>query len=197
MAGDLHTHSTCSDGSVPIHRLPLMAARLGLSALALSIPFSGFANVIRMQYLIPNGMDGAYILSVILGAVSNLTANSLLIPRCGALGAAVGTVIAEGVVCAAQCLAVKKRIDILAYLKSTAFFGMAGLLMYGAVRVLDQRAEITVSWLLLEIVVGGSVYCILSVLYLYHTKNELLMTALQKLGGAHPVSYTHMTLPTT
>lgn len=109
-----------------------------LSALALSIPFSGFANVIRMQYLIPNGMDGAYILSVIL-----------------------------------------------AYLKSTAFFGMAGLLMYGAVRVLDQRAEITVSWLLLEIVVGGSVYCILSVLYLYHTKNELLMTALQKLGGAH------------
>jgi len=75
-----------------------------LSALALSIPFSGFANVIRMQYLIPNGMDGAYILSVILGAVSNLTANSLLIPRCGALGAAVGTVIAEGVVCAAQCL---------------------------------------------------------------------------------------------
>lgn len=43
-----------------------------LSALALSIPFSGFANVIRMQYLIPNGMDGAYILSVILGAVSNL-----------------------------------------------------------------------------------------------------------------------------
>lgn len=156
-----------------------------LSALALSIPFSGFANVIRMQYLIPNGMDGAYILSVILGAVSNLTANSLLIPRCGALGAAVGTVIAEGVVCAAQCLAVKKRIDILAYLKSTAFFGMAGLLMYGAVRVLDQRAEITVSWLLLEIVVGGSVYCILYVLYLYHTKNELLMTALQKLSGAH------------
>ena len=36
MAGDLHTHSPCSDGSVPIHRLPLMAARLGLSALALS-----------------------------------------------------------------------------------------------------------------------------------------------------------------
>ena len=36
MAGDLHTHSTCSDGSVPIHRLPLMAARLGLLTLALS-----------------------------------------------------------------------------------------------------------------------------------------------------------------
>ena len=30
MSCDLHNHSTCSDGSVPIHRLPLMAARAGL-----------------------------------------------------------------------------------------------------------------------------------------------------------------------
>ena len=36
MPGDLHNHSTCSDGSVPIQRLPLMAARAGLSAMALS-----------------------------------------------------------------------------------------------------------------------------------------------------------------
>lgn len=36
MPGDLHNHSTCSDGSVPIHRIPPMAARAGLSALALS-----------------------------------------------------------------------------------------------------------------------------------------------------------------
>ena len=36
MAGDLHNHSTCSDGSTPIHRLAAMAARAGLDALALS-----------------------------------------------------------------------------------------------------------------------------------------------------------------
>lgn len=36
MAGDLHNHSTCSDGSVPIHRLPLMAARVGLDTMAIS-----------------------------------------------------------------------------------------------------------------------------------------------------------------
>ena len=36
MPGDLHTHTTCSDGSVPIHRLPAMAARAGLSAMAIS-----------------------------------------------------------------------------------------------------------------------------------------------------------------
>lgn len=36
MRGDLHCHSTCSDGSVPIEQLPIMAARLGLGTLAVS-----------------------------------------------------------------------------------------------------------------------------------------------------------------
>jgi hypothetical protein len=36
MAGDLHTHTTCSDGSVPIQRLPLLAARAGLDTIAIS-----------------------------------------------------------------------------------------------------------------------------------------------------------------
>ena len=35
-AGDLHNHSTCSDGSVPIHRLAVMAARAGLDTMAVS-----------------------------------------------------------------------------------------------------------------------------------------------------------------
>ena len=36
MPGDLHNHSTCSDGSVPIQRLPQMAARVGLDTMAIS-----------------------------------------------------------------------------------------------------------------------------------------------------------------
>lgn len=36
MPGDLHNHSTCSDGSVPIYRLPVLAARVGLGTMALS-----------------------------------------------------------------------------------------------------------------------------------------------------------------
>ena len=43
MPGDLHNHSTCSDGSVPIHRLPQMAARVGLDTMAIfSSPPGGF-----------------------------------------------------------------------------------------------------------------------------------------------------------
>ena len=36
MAGDLHTHTNYSDGSTPIQRLPFLAARAGLTHLAIS-----------------------------------------------------------------------------------------------------------------------------------------------------------------
>ena len=36
MSCDLHIHSTCSDGAVPIERLASIAARTGLHAIALS-----------------------------------------------------------------------------------------------------------------------------------------------------------------
>lgn len=36
MPGDLHTHSTCSDGSTPIQKLPFLSAKAGLSHLAVS-----------------------------------------------------------------------------------------------------------------------------------------------------------------
>lgn len=145
-----------------------------LSILALSVPFSGFANVLRMQYLIPNGMNRAYIISVVLGAVSNLIANSLLIPVCGAAGASIGTVIAEGLVCVVQCFFARKQVSIRDYLRCTIPFGAAGLVMYLVVHTIDQFASISISWLLVEILAGGSVYCILVAVYLYHRfRNQL------------------------
>ena len=36
MPGDLHTHSSCSDGSTPIEKLPWLAACAGLDLLAIS-----------------------------------------------------------------------------------------------------------------------------------------------------------------
>ena len=69
------------------------------------------ANVIRTQYLIPQHMDKPYIISVFIGAIVNLIANYLLIPIMDASGAAVGTLLAEGVVCIYHIFAVIKSFD--------------------------------------------------------------------------------------
>ena len=43
--------------------------------------FKAYGNVLRMQYIIPNGKDKIYVVSVCLGAVTNLFLNWILIPH--------------------------------------------------------------------------------------------------------------------
>lgn len=57
---------------------------------------------IRYQYLIPCKKEKQYISSVVIGAAVNLVINLLLIPRLGAMGAALGTLVAELAACLLQ-----------------------------------------------------------------------------------------------
>ena len=62
MPGDLHNHSTCSDGSVPIHRLPLMAARAGLDTMAIS----DHDTLLSAQYAYAHtGQDGVELIPAV------------------------------------------------------------------------------------------------------------------------------------
>ena len=137
--------------------------------LAPSCIFMAIANVIRTQYLIPQHMDKPYIISVFIGAIVNLIANYLLIPIMDASGAAVGTLLAEGVVCIYQIFAVIKSFDILAYLKRSAPFFVSGIIMFGIVfplnigsgglisiiiKVFIGVVSYFVSLLLMELIVG-------------------------------------------
>ena len=72
--------------------------------LAFSMPFTAFANVLRTQYLIPRHRDKVFQTSVIIGAGVNLIANFLLIPYLNAMGAVIGTILAEGSVCIVQAV---------------------------------------------------------------------------------------------
>lgn len=58
------------------------------------IPIS-LAHITGYSYLIPTGQQNVYTASVTVAAVANLLMNLLLIPRIGAIGAAIGSVTAE------------------------------------------------------------------------------------------------------
>lgn len=59
------------------------------------IPIIGISNVIGMQYLVPTGKETYLTRSVMIGSIVNVGFNAFLIPRFGALGAAIASVIAE------------------------------------------------------------------------------------------------------
>lgn len=70
--------------------------------------FIGLTNIIGLQMLVPMGRENQVLYSEIAGAIINLIINSILIPRLGAAGAAIGTVAAEVTVFIVQVMALKK-----------------------------------------------------------------------------------------
>lgn len=70
----------------------------------------GFSNLLGIQILIPLGKENIVVRSEIIGAVINVILNFSLIPRLGASGAAVGTLVAEGVVLVIQYNYLKSKI---------------------------------------------------------------------------------------
>ena len=60
--------------------------------------FIGLSNIMGIQMLVPMGKEKIVLYSEIAGAITDLLLNAILIPKLGASGAAIGTVVAEAVV---------------------------------------------------------------------------------------------------
>lgn len=134
--------------------------------LACTMPLLSFANVIRTQYLIPMEKDRIYILSVILGAISNLIINYLLIPKYYSIGACIGTIIAEIVVTVTQSFSIRNELDILIYLKNIIPFFLKALVMFVLVYLINLINLNELIRLILQLFIGLSVYSILNYKYI-------------------------------
>lgn len=73
--------------------------------------FIGISNIFGMQILVPLGREKIVLYSEVVGAITNLIINILLIPKYASIGAAIGTVVAEAVVLIVQYVALKDEIS--------------------------------------------------------------------------------------
>lgn len=80
--------------------------------------FITISNLIGIQLFTPLGKEKTTLFSVILGAIVNLICNILLIPHYGAMGAAIGTVIAEAIVALFQIIKAREFIFVKEQLKN-------------------------------------------------------------------------------
>lgn len=130
-------------------------------ALAPTMIFQSWANVIRTQYLIPFKYDNVYVSSVVFGAVVNFVINSLMIPKWGALGAVAGTIVAEASVAIIQTVAVRRKIDVLLYLKQGGPFVLFGVIMLILVRVTSKLIAYELFKVIMEVGIGALTYLLL------------------------------------
>lgn len=127
-----------------------------------TIIFISWASVIKTQYLIPIHRDKEFIISVCLGAITNLMLNTLLIPQAGAKGAAIGTFFAELSVMLYQTFCIRNELPIIKYVKNSSFYFFAGLLMYIIVKTTESILKVNgISLIIIETIVGGIIYCTL------------------------------------
>lgn len=137
--------------------------------LSITILIVGWANVLRTQYLIPLEKDNIYILSITFGALLNLLINLLLISKLGAMGAVVGTIIAEFAVAVTQTLYINKEFSTLSMIKDNAKYIIWGFFMFLVVRFIGANLETTMISLLFQIATGGIIY--LSLLLIFDRNN--------------------------
>jgi len=146
-----------------------------ITLLSISVFFIAWANVVRTQYLIPNRYDNIYVISTIVGAVLNFLINYMLIPHYQSNGAAIGTVVAEFSVMIIQVIAVRRELPIIRYIvKYVPIMGI-GIGMMAIVREIGSIMGCYIKTLVVQVAAGGVFFCMLTVIYLFITKDEMLM----------------------
>lgn len=142
-----------------------------LPVISITIIFKAWANVLRTQVLLPNGRDKEFSLSVILGAIFNIIANYIFIPKLGAMGAILGTVAAEGIVSISQTYMVRQDVDVVLYLKESIGYLLAGIIMFFVVKTIEFVDLTSLYLLLIQVISGGFVYILLAFLFSPYKKD--------------------------
>ena len=143
------------------------------------ILFIGLGGIIGSQYLLPTQRQKQYTTAVIIGAITNVILNSILIKIIGAQGAAIATVFAEASCACVQIYFVRKEFDFKKILKKAIRYMLVSLIMMFFCMLIKLLIN---NWnniyiLAVQVVVGALTYIIMLLL----SRDELLEIALKKI----------------
>lgn len=141
--------------------------------------FIAMANVIRTQVLLPNELDKVYVWSCVLGAITNVIINILLIPRQGSIGAAIGTLVTEIIVFFVQIAYTRKYINFVQIFRFILIVLSCSCLMGIIVYNLNISFGNVISRLIIKIFMGMVIYLISILFFIKVTKNEIAQNMLK------------------
>ena len=101
-----------------------------LMIMSFDVLIIGLNNLIAMQGLVGMGHDGLFLKSVLSGSAVNVLMNLLLIPRLGAIGAAIASVAAEFLVLLVSAVYFYRRTPVRIHNFSVLWKGVAGSLLF-------------------------------------------------------------------
>ena len=124
----------------------------------------GLNNIIGVQFLASTKQQNKYIISVLSGAFFNFILNLILIPKMGAVGAAIASVIAELFILLLELYFVRNFITIFDILKLSVKYIIFGIIMFIITYLSGNILGATIYSTILQIIVGIFTYLILLIL---------------------------------
>ena len=140
------------------------------------ILLTSLSNVFGTQFLVVTGRNGEYTKAVIIGAITNLCANFILIPRFQAVGAALGSVIAEIAVALVEIYYAKGQISIKID-RSYIIYFLASIVMIIPVIYIGFNMQASFMTNVIQVLVGIVVYGMILVI----SKEEMIQKLITKL----------------
>lgn len=122
------------------------------------------SNFIGSQIFIPLGKEKYTIIAVSCGSIINFTLNLLLIPKYKALGAAIATISAEGIVAIIQIFNSRKIISIQSHLFELVQYIIAVIIMGIGVKFISKIINSNLLSIIICVLVGALIYYIILIL---------------------------------
>ena len=137
-----------------------MGSILVLRVLSPVVFFVGLGEIVANQFMISVNETTGLTISYTAGAVCNVIANAILIPKFNAAGAAIGTIIAEGIALLIQYMYARKKIGSFGAIdalpkKLFAAFAMGAIILY-----MGTLAQ-TLWMMLVQIAAGAIIYFVI------------------------------------
>ena len=135
---------------------------------------NGLSSVLRYQYIIPHELDKTNLVSMFSGAGADILFNLLLIPRYGAVGAAVATVLAYLVILLVQLFYIRKDLNISVLIYSFLPCIAFGVLMSVSVMLISRLQLPILLLILLEVAVGAFVFLTCTCIWLGKSEDHII-----------------------
>ena len=150
------------------------------SALIMAI---GLNNVSGIQYLISVKKQNLFTKSVVIAAIFNFCLNFILIPKFGALGAIISSVLAETLIIIVQAIDIRHDFDVRIIYKGSLKYVTGSIIMFIPVYIMGLVMSPTIITSFIQVAVGGSIYG----LYLLIIKDkftlDIIDNILSRFGG--------------
>lgn len=121
----------------------------------------GFSVYLDGLYLVPSGQRGKSAIAVCIGAACNVILNIVFIIRWGAFGAAIATLLTEGIVTSIMMYLSRKMIEGQLVLKEAIRYGFMGFIMFIVIRCVSLISVSPIWSLLLQVSVGICCYLVI------------------------------------